>query len=146
MKAGIEQMASAEAPTGGLEQVEHRAGGRDRVGRSLFQLGKNAAYIGSAAAETGKRGIRDRTMSRIYDDAKRGKGQAMTDGKPRNYVQFHIDRRRPYELMQLSFDGRIRDGRIHPEDRGIGRPREGLQQSSRPCRVSGPNCLLVDDR
>ena len=146
VKAGIEQMASADEPTAGFQQVEPKACKRDRLGRARFQLAKNAADIGSAAAETGKRGIRDRTMSRIYDDAKRGKGQAMIDGKPRNYVRFHIDRRRPYELMQLSFDGRIRDGRIHPEDRGIGRPREGLQQSSRPCRISGPNCLLVDDR
>ena len=74
MKAGIEQMASADEPTAGLQQVEPKACERDRLGRARFQLAKNAAYIGSAAAETGKRGIRDRTMSRIYDDAKRGEG------------------------------------------------------------------------
>ena len=123
-------MASADELTAGFEQIEPKACERDRLGRARLQLAKNATYVGAAAAEARKRGIRDCTMSRIYDDAKRGEGQAMVDGKPRNHVRFHIDRRRPYELMQLSFDGRIRDGRIYPEDRGIGRSREGLQQSS----------------
>jgi hypothetical protein len=130
MKAGSEQMASADELTAGFEQIEPKACERDRLGRARLQLAKNATYVGAAAAEARKRGIRDCTMSRIYDDAQRGEGQAMVDGKPRNHVRFHIDRRRPYEVMQLSFDGRIRDGRIHPEDRGIGRSGEGLQQSS----------------
>ncbi len=84
-------------------------------------------------------------MSRVDDDARRGKCEPMLGGEPRHHMGFHIDRRRTGRSVQLPFRRRFGDRGIHTDDRGVACSGDRRDELGRPHRVGGTDCFRFED-